>query len=63
MIRTHLAGLPTGDRHIALGDPAEHLLNVLLRIPLLFLVQTEDLHCPPYTSVSTTTSLCSTWNL
>ena len=41
-----LAGLPAGDGDVAVGDTAEDLLDVVLRIPLLFAFEAEDVHWP-----------------
>jgi hypothetical protein len=36
MVGAGLTRLPASNRHIALGDPAEYALDMLLRVELLF---------------------------
>src|SRR6202030_426911 len=46
VIGADLPRLPAGDRHVPVGDRAEDLFHVLLRIPLLLVLETEDVHVP-----------------
>src|SRR5207237_10085334 len=48
VIGAGLARLPAGDRDIALGDPAEHLLDMLFRVEFLFGLEVEAVHCPRF---------------
>src|SRR5262249_40255912 len=45
MIRADLAGLPARHGEVAVFDPAEDLLDMLLRLELGFIGKFEDLHC------------------
>jgi hypothetical protein len=44
MIGADLAGLPTGDRDVAVGYFAEDFLDVVLGVPLLFAFEAKDVH-------------------
>jgi hypothetical protein len=44
MIRADLAGLPTGDGDVPVGDPAENFFDVVLGIPLLLALETKNVH-------------------
>src|SRR5713101_9892264 len=47
VIGADLARLPARDRDIALADPPEHPLDMLLRVEFLFVLQIETVHrCP-----------------
>src|SRR5262249_42087779 len=45
-----LAGLPTGDRYITLGDASEDALDMLFRIELLFALQVKTVHSSLHSS-------------
>ena len=44
VVRTHLPGLPAGNRYIASTDFAQNLLDMTIGIPLLFLFKLEYEH-------------------
>jgi hypothetical protein len=44
VIRAGLAGLPTGHRKVAVGNPAEDLLDMASGIPVLLTFKAEGVH-------------------
>jgi len=44
MVGADLARFPAGDRGVAVRDLAENLFNVALRVPLLLMLQTKNVH-------------------
>lgn len=44
MIGADLAGLPTGDRNIAIGDPTENFFDMTFWIKALLALEIEDVH-------------------
>src|SRR5688572_18449691 len=46
VIRADLARIPAGDREIAAGLHAQHILDVFLRVESRLLTEVEDVHSP-----------------
>ena len=44
VVGADLTGLPAGDSHVAIGNLAKNLLDVVLGVPLLLAFQTENMH-------------------